>query len=713
MARLFLSEDFVSKYRDLKPNFGPLGWVTYKRTYARWQEELGRTEEWFETVKRVIEGNFNIIQDKYTWNDPMLMQAVIAEMEEAYDLMFNFCWLPPGRGLWQSGTAYAEAHGDSLYNCWQISTKPHVLDLKDPTAQPDPTAAFRFMLDISMKGGGVGFNAQKRNVSQFPAIKGKVDLCLTCREDHPDIEALKALGVLPVKHKQAEEGEVKRGFNEQTEQHYLIYGTEDAKHGWGEALKHLLESHWNGDVQSLNIDISDVRENGAKVKTFGGTSAGPKPLVEMLIEINAILNERVGQHLSTVDAVDLENLVGKCVVSGGMRRTAQIAGSDIDANEFITMKQDQAKLMSHRWCSNNSVIVEDPDQLTDEVLHHVAEAIKVNGEPGIVHLWNTRNYGRMVDGLKIGVDGRVEFVNPCGEVGLENFEACNLVEIFPSIIKKLGKSLKRVAEIATRYAKRVTFVKLDWARSQEVMDRNRRLGVSLSGLQDWALMEDDVQGKLDELYHVVYDEDVRFSKWLGCEPSIKLTAEKPSGSISLLPGVAPGMHWHYAKFYIRRMTFQDTDPLLPLLASKGFRIEKSAYSENAFVVEFPVKAATADLPGFKTAGEVSLREQLEFQKMLQWYWADNLVSCTATFKEEEREEIEPLLREFLPQLKGTSLLPYKDHGYVQAPYQPIDEEEYLARLAEISEWPTSFEDTGKGLDMVDQSTCEGGSCPIR
>lgn len=1113
MEKIRLSEAFIEKYRDVKPKFGPLGWVTYKRTYARWIEEEGRTEEWFETVRRVIEGNFNITHMAGVETVDM------AEMERAYHLMFNFCWLPPGRGLWQSGTAYAEKHGDSLYNCWQISTKPHKAGLSAIIPQGlkaedmDPSFAFRFMLDISTKGGGVGFNAQRRNVQLLPVVKQHVDLKIVCRDDHPDYEKLKPYldELTPEVQLAINEG---RGTDLVVDGQY--HDTEDAREGWVEDTGIVMLTAFNGNGnRTVVIDISDVRENGALIKTFGGVSAGPLPLVIMLREVVALLNSRVGMRLTTVDAVDLENIVGKCVVSGGVRRclpegtlvhakrglvpieqinlndqvmtaagyaqvtdwvyqgeqditvintqdgtfectdkhriavmsdtqggyvwkranqlvpgdrmvfvseaiegealplpsffcekplhsttckditipeldeemawflgyfhgdgyvgnentrgeisvavhrdeadildkvvrslsrfgveariqdpsegdgcfkvrvksrqlgdylrqfkqsktpivvpdfimrntadirasyvagladadgsfagkarqivvsvypefvkqvqallaslgvpsrfseavttnenwqqkyqlcvvgekaislfedrvasriikyenpnktrrsahghgfpremvineelhrsqrkwspksaqmtvatlerisgrevslipvevvsiqhevrtaktydisvdsrhefvaqggylvhnTAQIAGGDIDDPDFITMKQDQEKLMSHRWASNNSVAVDKPEQLTDEIIHMVAESIKVNGEPGVVHLWNTRHYGRMIDGFKFGIDGKVEWVNPCSEIGLEDGEACNLVEIFPYICLREGVDIAEVARIATRYAKRVTFVELDWEISREVMYRNRRIGVSLSGIQDWALIEKDLQGKLDTYYQVVFDADGEFSGQLGCDRSIKLTAIKPSGSISLLAGVSPGMHWHYAAYFIRRITFQEHDPLLPLLASLGFRVELSAYSKNAFVVEFPVKAPTADMEGFLTAGEVPLRTQLEFQKLLQWHWADNLVSCTATFREEEKDQIEPLLKEFLPQLKSTSLLPYSGHGYVQAPYEPITEEEYQRRLGEITEWPSSFEDKTKDLDMVDQASCEsGGACPIR
>ena len=51
-----------------RSHWGELGWVTYKRTYARWLDDKNRSENWDETVKRVIEGNINL--DPRLQNNP-------------------------------------------------------------------------------------------------------------------------------------------------------------------------------------------------------------------------------------------------------------------------------------------------------------------------------------------------------------------------------------------------------------------------------------------------------------------------------------------------------------------------------------------------------------------------------------------------------------------------------------------------------------------
>ena len=79
MSELILTESFVSKYKNKQPNWGfnGLGYIVYKRTYARLKDN-GKTEEWFETVQRCIEGAQKIGA-----------QYTPEEAERIYDYVFN------------------------------------------------------------------------------------------------------------------------------------------------------------------------------------------------------------------------------------------------------------------------------------------------------------------------------------------------------------------------------------------------------------------------------------------------------------------------------------------------------------------------------------------------------------------------------------------------------------------------------------------------
>ena len=108
-----LSDKFISQYEDKEVPWGPVGYVTYKRTYARLLSERDPdavgTEEWYQTCRRVIEGMFDMQKRHVTelgleWIDSKSQKTA----KDAYDRLFNLKWTPPGRGLWMMGTKIVE-----------------------------------------------------------------------------------------------------------------------------------------------------------------------------------------------------------------------------------------------------------------------------------------------------------------------------------------------------------------------------------------------------------------------------------------------------------------------------------------------------------------------------------------------------------------------------------------------------------------------------
>src|SRR5690606_4597652 len=246
-------------------------------------------------------------------------------------------------------------------------------------------------------------------------------------------------------------------------------------------------------------DVSKIRPRGTPIKRFGGVAAGPSPLVDLLVHVNYVLNRRRGEKLSSVDCTDICNMIGRCVVAGNVRRTALIAVSDSDDLDFARMKNwelaetewDKWAQMNHRWASNNSLVVDDPSFYDSEIFREVVQSVQVNGEPGFLNRYLGQNFGRIVDGERPGFNKLAEIPNPCSEQLLESGEPCNLFEVFPYNAERMGYSIEEGLRLATRYCKRVTFANYTWDISRNVIRRNRRIGVSLSGIQDWILQRFD------------------------------------------------------------------------------------------------------------------------------------------------------------------------------------------------------------------------------
>lgn len=733
MQKIKLDKSFIDEIvKQITPHWGPLGWVTYKRTYARWKASENRTEEWAETVKRVVEGNINL--DPRLNDDPSskVVNELTTEAQQLFKLIYGLGATPSGRNLWISGTDYQHRTGDSLNNCWFIAIRPqkygdsHLLPRYVNKDQLTVSMPFAFLFDELMKGGGVGFSVTDDNIQQIPTVDNKINLSIIINKASASYYESLAAGAI-------DDTKINRPIKENE----IYYKLPDTREGWVLATALLIDLHFNNTNQNhvnhLILDMTAIRPRGAKIHGFGGTASGPMPLIEMLHDVNEILNNQSNHSLSAVDCTDICNLIGKAVVAGNVRRSAELALGSGNNDRFIKMKQDQEKLQHHRWASNNSISIDDHFNHYEEV----ATSIQNNGEPGIVNLNLSKNYGRIVDGYQADIDGDVEGTNPCGEISLANGEPCNLFEVFPLVAESQGWKLEAAFRLGTRFAKRVTFSHYDWELSRQMIKKNRRIGISMSGIQDWILskfgnrvvtgFDEQSAGvltpvydrrvikRVNELYQAVLNADKEYSTELNCNLSIKHTTVKPSGTVAKLAGVSEGMHFHYAGYLIQRIRFQDTDPLLPALQACGYHMEPDIYTKHTTCVEFPVKAANADNENFASAGTVSIAEQFATQAFLQKYWSDNAVSCTITFQKDESAQIPTLLRQYQTGIKSTSLLPYYGGSLKQAPKEPISKEVYTQRQAEITGniIDTFNRQQDKALDLVDQSDCAGGACPIR
>ncbi|MFW6002219.1 MAG: hypothetical protein ACOCQD_02680 [archaeon] len=1082
--RFKLSENFLSSYKDKQPDWGPLGYVTYKRTYARNILKENRTEEYWETLKRVVEGCYTTQLNhcknlRLPWNAHKAQKSA----QTMFQLMWDFKFLPPGRGLWAMGADYIWERGSAaLNNCAFVSTEEIGYNASDP---------FCFLMDMSMLGVGVAFDTKGA---------GKVEI-----------------------------REPKIGD--------YIYTVDDSKEGWVDIIKCILDSYFSNSKIPKQIDYSKIRPEGSLIKTFGGIAPGPEPLKLCIKEIIEILNNRIGEKITTSDIVDLMNIIGKCVVSGGVRRTAELALGNIDDDEYLTLKDYETngdKLMSWRWASNNSILSHVGMDYSK-----VSKQTAKNGEPGYFWLENAQKYGRLKDGenwkdikvtgtnpcitgdtliatadgrgsvrideiedgtpvytldenkkieirpihnpritgyqkpiykmtlddgmeirctdnhkfrkiketeftelknLKIGdrlnvftkyipdkrsisrtdnyisfstgddfvqcehmliakakgilkdskkfhvhhkdenplnnnwnnievlpstehlknhsqgekngnstgitneelvekgkelcqklgrrflnteweifasenglprvitgfrhkffggpegfsikcaVEANVEiteghyhtlrsyedliqkgydcyfenneikivkqckhcqkefivtvygkhqvfcsencrrkghdysknqegqiryfaeqkekkreqqiellldlkqelgrlpdkkeweqrakekgvikrFGSPgspfatwkelketadsfnhrivdiqfegyedvwnctipdfhnyfiggqegltpkgrnkicyvncknCGEQSLESEEICNLVETFPSR-HDTYEEYQLTLKFAYLYAKSVTLIPTHNERTNAVLLRNRRIGLSQSGIvESFAKHGRRTHFNwCDKGYNYITQLDKKYSSWLCIPESNKKTTVKPSGTVSLLPGVTPGIHYAHSKFYYRTIRIANGSPLIKPLEVAGFYIEDSLCGDNSKVVYFPVKTENFD----RAKDEVSIWEQMENVAQLQYYWADNQVSATVTFNEEEAKDIHRVLELYENKIKGISFLPMTNHQYVQAPYQTIDEQTYLDYKSKIEIPDFTNMNTDEELELY----CDGDSCQI-
>jgi ribonucleoside-triphosphate reductase len=654
MVREFkLSESFIDIYKTKEVLWGPMGEFTYLRTYSRRiDEEGGRNEKWFETVRRVVEGCFTI-QKKHCdslqllWNNSKAQKSA----QIMYEKIFNFKFLPPGRGLWMMGTSFVEEKGSSaLMNCAFVSTED---------IETRGSFAFTWAMDALMLGVGVGFDVRGANK-------------LSVKQPKPD-------GVFQIP---------------------------DSREGWVESLKLTLDAFIEGKPLPT-YDASLVRPYGSPIKGFGGVASGPEPLLSMLESIKKLLETRVGQKLRSTDIVDIMNFIGVCVVAGNVRRSAESCLGNWRDTEYVTMKDHRlygAELSSHRWASNNSILAEVGK--TDYT--QFAESIALNGEPGIVWMENIHKYGRLGDDPDYK-DSRAMGLNPCFEQILESLEMCNLVETFPSLHESYDE-YEDTLKYAYLYAKTVTLIPTHWAESNAIMLKNRRIGLSQSGIIEAFTRHGrrTILGWNEKGYQYIQKLDTQYSDWLCIPRSKRTTSIKPSGTVSLLPGVTPGIHYPHSEYYIRRIRCPNNNPLVKIMREAGYKVHKEAYGktdedkEKTVVIDFPIHEAYYT----KGKADASIWEQVKNTVDYQRTWADNSVSVTVTFKKEEVKDIPVILHSYEDVLKAISFLPLEDTGYDLMPYETTTKEKYEEMAAKITKPDfSSIFVSGGGEKYCDSDKC--------
>lgn len=699
---------------ELPASYNAFGEIIFMRTYSRSID--GKKESFKDTIIRTVNGIMSIRKDYYIkhgieWND-LYWNYFAVEMGKT---MVKMHFLPPGRGLYICGTDFSYTRGGSAFNnCGFVSTESNF-----------PDAAV-WMFDSLMCGCGIGFDTKFQDNDQIH-LPG----CAECRF----------------------------GTRGCCNCEILEYEVHDSRQGWDKSLSLLLNSYFVPGSKTVQFDYSKIRAKGEPLKGFGGVSSGSDPLkllhhrirnyFECYVNckesslrsedardeifdhiIKMCQNEDYMDHVveklqsmkeytsivktygTTRLVVDILNAIGCCVVAGNVRRSSEIALGVYGDPEFLDLKNYEINPEREclGWMSNNTVSVEH--DTASESISQISQRITTNGEPGILVRSNIQEHGRLHCQDRIGRENEPDDaigLNPCSEIVLESKEYCNLAEVFISKVENFDEALTAVL-MATFYASTVSLLETHWESSNAIIRKNRRIGVSITGIADFY----DEHGKdcliewLDRLYPHVREENTRLAREAGVNESIRVTTVKPSGTISLIAGVSPGIHFPTYRHAIRTVRIAANSDLVPKLHEAGITSEPDFYSgPNTLVFSFPIYQGTT-----RSAQEVSLEEQAELQTILQGKWSDNSVSVTLYFNPTfEKDKLSDVISSLLPSVKSLSCLPHSDEGcYVQAPYQKISQEQYESMIAKIR--PIQWHDIEDKDEAALPRGCDGDKCML-
>jgi len=564
--------------------------------------------------------------------------------------MLEFAVMPSMRFLWAAGPA-AKFDNTCIYNC--------------AFAKINTVEAFSECLYILMCGTGFGFSVEKEEVEKLPEI--------------PVIKSAQGSETIPI-------------F--------------DSKAGWADSVKMLMENLYDG--QNIYFDYSQIRPEGARLRTMGGRASGPQPLVKLHDFIRETMHNAQGRKLTTLEAHDICNQIAEIVVVGGVRRSSQISLSDLDDKDMRHAKEWPFPIK--RAMANNSAIFREKPSAGEFLREWAALALSGTGERGIFNLDSaqkkapSRRYAPLIQGT-----------NPCGEIMLRDMEFCNLSEVVVRAEDDLDTLLDKVETATWIGVIQSTFTYFPYLREswKRNCDVERLLGVSLTGQMDNpSLMTSEA---LSALKSRVLRISRKAAKLLGVNVSVATTCVKPSGTVSQLVDSASGVHPRWSQYYIRRYRIAARDPLFKLMKDSGMKCHpengQSKKDATTWVVEFPVKSPD----GCLTRKDVTALDQLKHYKNLQHNWCEHNASMTVYVRDDEWFEVGNWVYQNWDIINGVSFLPYDGGKYELAPYEEIDARTYerlIKKLPRIDYKQLSKYELNDNTQGKAEYACVGDKCEI-
>jgi ribonucleoside-triphosphate reductase (thioredoxin) len=622
-----------------------LGEIVYARTYSRWLPDKDRRETWEETVARAVYGAQAIQPQPYS----------TPEIDRLYKYVHGLKGSFSGRWMWQGGTDMIEKFGAAgSVNCYGATI--------------ETVEDFVFTMDMLMVGGGVGFSVERSMVHELPRVK--------------DLSA-------QITHERTNDAD------------FIV---PDKRQGWSDLLRRVLNAYLHTG-EGFTYSTVLIRPYGAPLHTFGGTASGPTALIDGITDICRLLDARVGKKLRSVDALDILNIIGRIVVAGSSRRSAQLGAGDPDDVLFLRAKRwDKGNIPAWRANANLSLYADALEEVPNEFWRPYEDG---SGEPyGLLNRRLAQTTGRTGEAL---ADPNVRIYNPCAEEPLPPRGTCNLATLFLPNIES-PEELHDLTCLLYRTCKAITLLPHPDAEAQRVMRRDSRIGISVTGVLQ---ATDEQRSWLGPEYLALRSYDRAYSRMIGAPESIRLTTVQPSGTLSLLPGVTPGLHGAHDAYYIRRVRMGSSDPLVDTCRTRGYPVVYDRgldgnEERTRFVVEFPCETPE----GTPLISKLTAVDQLEWLRWAQTEWADAAVSVTVSYRPEELSDIKRWLADhYDTEVKSVSFLRYEDHNFALPPYESITEREYHERAAAVD---LSVPVASAAEDPVPfDSECGGGACPVR
>ena len=597
--------------------------------------------------------------------------------EETIDRYLNF-WIEKGKlTLEDANGIFADIHDmnvmpsmRALMTAGEALDRDNVAGFNCSYLPIDHPKAFDEMMYVLMCGTGVGFSVERQYVSKLPEVA----------EDFHDTDT--------------------------------VIHVADSKIGWAKAYRELVSLLYSGQLPKW--DVSGVRPAGSTLKTFGGRASGADPLVDLFKFTTEIFREAAGRKLSSIECHDICCKIAQIVVVGGVRRSALISLSNLTDDRLRRCKSGQWwQDNPQRGLANNSACYTEKPDFEAFLNEWTSLYESRSGERGMF----SRIASQKQAAKNERRDATYDFgTNPCSEIILRPNQFCNLSEVVVRASDSLSDLKRKVRTATILGTLQATLTNFRYLRKvwQKNTEEEALLGVSLTGIMDHPTLSGRrdkgvLKTWLTELKEEAINTNKEWATKLGINISTAITAVKPSGTVSQLVDSASGIHPRYSDQYIRRVRADARDPLCQVLEAAGVPVEEDVMSPSTKVFSFPIQSPE----GAVVASEMGAMEQLELWEIYQDFWCEHKPSMTCYYRDDEFLEVGQWLYNKFDKISGVSFLPYSEHTYQQAPYEPIDLETYEKLKKEFPEtidWAIS-----ENSDMTEgsqQLACTGNNCEL-
>ena len=663
----------------MEKNLEILSDLTHHMKYAKYQPEKNRRETYKETVDR----NKQMHIDRY----PEMKDLI----DDTYESVYSKKVIPSMRSMQFAGMAI-EVNPARMFNCSYLP----ITDIE----------AFSETMFLLLSGCGVGYSVQRHHIEKLPEVRK------------------------PIKSRR-----------------YLI---QDSIEGWADSIKVLLKAYFANRSLPL-FDYRSIGEKGARLIISGGKAPGAEPLKRCLNKMQTILDSKDdGEKLTPLECHDILCQIADAVLAGGIRRSALISLFSIADDEMMKCKtaydgviedhlgehdgvhnlrvsiwrddkyymtkevflpqndysdlKDNGKIQWYHFYperarSNNSIVVARP-LITKDLFETKWDVIKQSGsgEPG---LYFTNN-------IELGS-------NPCCEISLNPYQFCNLTSINVANVESqedLNDRARKAAFLGTLQASYTDFhyLRPQWKKQTE---KEALLGVSLTGIASI----DESKFDFVEASKCAVDENKRVAELLGINPAKRVTCVKPEGTGSLVLGTSSGVHAWHNHYYKRRLRVGKNKAIYKYLLDEVPEILEDEVFGDGAVITIPVKAP--DSAKIRTEDVTQFLERVKYFTN-SWVKSGHNggmnthnVSATVSIKPEDWSKVSLWLWENQDSFNGLSFLPYDTGTYVQAPFEDIDEDEYVRFSKHIKrinlEEVLELEDN---TNLQGELACAGGACEI-